>query len=215
MKKFFFPQSSPWNTTPIPMTQSWAFVGLLLTASLLATAFMFSGCGLIANRNASTVIAPHERDIRQLTQSGLIVKRYDLNGDGVPDVWEIYSEENKKLKLLRKESDLDFDGQIDMVQYFDDRGRIVKDEMDTDFDSRMDIRTYYENGKITSREINTEFDDAPDLIKYYEDNALIRIERDTDNDARIDVWEIYEDGAFKQIGKDLNNDGQPDDWQRM
>jgi len=195
---------------------------ILLVAglSLLLTGCPGSGSQSQRSRNPREARRPvAQRDASRFDDSDKEIQKFDLNGDKVPDVWKVFAKAagggaDPKLVLVRKEVDVNFDGRVDVWQYFDDKGRIGKDEMDLNFDSRIDVVTYYEKGKVVRREVNAEFDGPPDLFKYYEEGALVRIERDADNDGRIDTWEFYEGGALARVGQDRDGDGQADTWTR-
>jgi hypothetical protein len=74
----------------------------------------------------------------------------------------------EKEKRLKK--DLDNDGKIDQVAYFDKRGKIIKLEIDSNADEIMD------------------------RFQYYEQEYLKRVERDTNHDRKIDAWDYFEAG---------------------
>ena len=168
------------------------------------------------SRKART--AQHQRDMSRFDDSDKEVREFDLNGDRVPDVWKIHvrgtSGKEADLVLVRKEIDVNFDGRVDVWQYFDEQGRVGKDEMDVDFDSRIDVVTFYDKGQVVRREINAEFDGPPDVYKHYDEGVLVRIERDSDNDGRIDTWEYYEGGALARVGQDRDGDGEAETWRR-
>ena len=157
------------------------------------------------------------------------VEKFDLNGDGKPDVWKTYTViggapagdeggENaaaidpggKERLLARSEMDVNFDGKIDMRQMFNKDGAMIREEMDLDFDGNTDAIDYYRDGKINKREIFAGFTKQVSTWKFYEDGALIRKERDTTANGKADTFEYYENGAIQRIGQDQNGDGKPD-----
>lgn len=155
------------------------------------------------------------------------VEKFDLNGDGKPDVWKTFSviggaplaegqeagqqpAGGTERLLARSEMDVNFDGKIDMKQVFNKDGAMIREEMDLDFDGNNDAIDYYRNGKITKREMYAGFSKQVSMWKYYEDGVLIRKERDTTSDGKADTFEYYENGAITRIGLDQNGDGKPD-----
>ncbi len=75
------------------------------------------------------------------------------------------------------ERDIDEDGKIDQVAYFDRRGRIIRLEIDNNADGVMD------------------------RFQYYEGEEIIRIERDSDNDRQIDGWTILRMGKCPPLSE--------------
>jgi hypothetical protein len=158
------------------------------------------------------------------------VEKFDLNGDGKPDVWKLYTiiggapavtdEEaqneaaidpgEKERLLARSEMDVNFDGKVDMRQLFNKDGAMIREEMDLDFDGNQDAIDHYRDGKITKREIYAGFSKQVSMWKHYEDGALIRKERDTTKDGKPDTFEYFENGVIQRIGLDQNGDGKPD-----
>ena len=60
-----------------------------------------------------------------------------------------------------KQVDLNHDGKIDMVMYYDDGGsQIVLEEFDRDFDGKFDFTAYYNQNKRVRDEIDMNFDRA-------------------------------------------------------
>ncbi len=150
---------------------------------------------------------------------GETVTKYDLNHDKKPDVWAYHGEladpqnpGKTKKGIIRKEWDLNFDGKIDIKQFFDYKGRLVKDWIDFDFDGIFDAITYYKDGKKVRQEINYDTDEQPECFKYFEKGKLVRVERDRDSNGKIDQWEYYKDGKLDRIGKDEDGDGEIDKW---
>src|SRR5437870_1153286 len=63
------------------------------------------------------------------------VEKYDLNGDGNPDLFKIYvirgpkDDPEKRTQLLgRQDLDLDFDGDVDVRRHFNEAGTVVREE---------------------------------------------------------------------------------------
>jgi len=145
------------------------------------------------------------------------VEKYDLNGDGQPDLFKIYvirgpkEDPEKQQQLLgRQDLDLDFDGRIDVRRHFNELGTVVREEMDLDFDGQFDAVDYYSDGVLYRRDMALNFEGKPSIIKYYAANKLVRKERDTNADGKIDTVEFYENGKLVRTGIDKDGDEKPD-----
>jgi len=143
----------------------------------------------------------------------------DTDQDKKPDVWKFFKTIDvggQKTEVLScKQVDLNHDGKIDMVTYYDDTGsQVVLEEIDGDFDGKFDFTAYYNQGKRVRDEFDMNFDQRVDLWKYYEDGKLVRIEKDTNNDGKVDQWEYYEGGKLDRIGYDTSGSGRVDKWDR-
>ncbi len=146
------------------------------------------------------------------------VDLYDVNGDGRPEIFYVYEETatgdgstgGSTRRLVRKDTDLNFDGRVDVRAHYDENAALVKEEKDTDFDGRVDHVDYYRQGQIEHQEIDFAFDGRADLWRFFEDGKLVRKERDTDHDGRVDEWEYFENGKLARIGRDVDRDGTPE-----
>lgn len=146
-----------------------------------------------------------------VTPEGLTEVKVDMNRDGKPEITNYYRERTEGRLLLRKDSDLDRDGRVDVRTEFDDGGERVKEHYDLDFDGRVDAVDHFIGGKRTFSEVDTDFNGTFDLFKYYENGVARRKERDTDADGRIDLWEyLDEQGSVVKVGRDTNGDGVMD-----
>ena len=111
----------------------------------------------------------------------------DLNRDGKSDAYQFTRTEGTDTKVLRKEVDVNFDGRIDLVVFFE-RGNIVRKENDTNFDTKPDVWRFFDKGN-ESRE-----------------------ERDSDYNGKVDYWEYFEGGKLDRAGTDKDGDGNVDEW---
>ena len=147
------------------------------------------------------------------------VENTDLNNDGVVDVRNVYATVTKHgiehEVLVCKETDLNFDGKKDIIRYFSDEGRPLRQEVDLDFDGGIDVITYFEDGKIVRSEYDTNFDGKVDMWNYYQDGKILRSERDRNGDGKLDEWEHFDkEGNLLRIGYDTDGDGKVDHWER-
>ncbi len=145
-------------------------------------------------------------------EDGLIVQAIDINGDKKADVFNYMRERKDNAPLMvRKETDLNWDGRIDVRAWFDESGALVKEEMDGDFDGRVDWTDHYQGSRRVLSEVDTDFDGVYDLFKYYEGTQVRRKERDSDKDGKVDFWEyLDEQGNVVKTGQDLDGDGVMD-----
>jgi hypothetical protein len=158
-------------------------------------------------------------DRSKCNETGKNVVTADTNQDQKPDVWKYFQTVDmggQKIEILTcKQIDLNHDGKIDLVYYYDDKGaQTTMEEADLDFDGKFDITVYYVNGKKVREELDTNFDQRPDVWKYYEDEKLVRTERDTNGDGKVDEWQYYEGGKLDRIGYDSTGSGKVDRWDR-
>jgi len=195
-----------------------AVLGLGLTA--------LTGCGstprkddngLAANSN---VPAAPSVDRSKCSDKGKQVITSDTNQDKQPDVWKFFAtgtdSAGQAVSVLScKQVDLNHDGKVDIVYYYDASGaQTTLEEFDLDFDGKFDLTVYYVNGKKVREELDTNYDQRADLWKYYEDEKLVRIERDTNYDGKVDEWQYYEGGKLDRIGYDTSGSGRVDKWDR-
>lgn len=150
------------------------------------------------------------------------IEKFDLNGDGKPDVWKTFTrlgdeetpDEERERILARAELDVNFDGNVDMKQFYNSDGVMLREEMDLDFDGNFDAVDYYRDGKIVKREMALNFEKRTSMWKYFEDGKLIRKERDTTSDGKPDTFEYYEKGRLARVGFDRNGDQKPDYYEQ-
>jgi len=152
---------------------------------------------------------------------GRVVKRYDTDGDGTPNVVEHIQHEpdpdNPNLtrkRLVEKRVDVNADGQFDIVKVYDEKGRLRKETIDDDFDGTRDRVSYYnpQNNSLARKELYA--DDGETVVKrrFYTGGNLDRVEADTDGDGTYDYFEYFSDGDLDRIGRDEDGDGEIDEW---
>ncbi len=109
----------------------------------------------------------------------LSIQLFDLNRDGKIDLVKFY----EKGKLVRTESDLDFDGSVDLVTEYDPINGSVKKKIQAD--SSTNIWTYFSKGEIKRKEIDRNFDGKPDMWVYYRNGKPYRTEVDQTFNGKI------------------------------
>jgi len=104
---------------------------------------------------------PHAQDVRV----------DDRNGDGVPDVWRLY---DRNGQLSEVAVDTNFDGRPDVQEYYE-RGSLIRRESDRDFDDQVDV---VEEFDPTTHEhvrsiIDVDRDGAADLLILFRGNQRV------------------------------------------
>ena len=160
---------------------------------------------------------------------------FDLNGDAQVDMWKFYkyhktidTEGLGELMIVRKELDLNFDGRVDRIMYYDAKEELTREEIDSNFDNHIDRIYHYDSGLL----IKTEFyrkacnamlideptpgeQRAPDLTRFFRKGIMTREEIDekcTGHSTNVTIFNA--EGAVTQTGEDLNGDGVIDIWTR-
>jgi hypothetical protein len=152
------------------------------------------------------------------------VSEYDTSGDARPDVRRVFRRVGDppitRLVLACRESDLNGDGTKDVVRYYNDEGRPLREEADRDFDGQMDSITVFQEGRVVRTESDENADGRIDMKVFYDDaGAAIRTERDitgrsTGDTWHPDRWEYFENGRMVRMGTDVDGDGRVDRWDR-
>jgi hypothetical protein len=188
----------------------------------LATAFVtglalvpvISACGSSQKR---TEVRPDSQLLGVEIRGDTETEKYDLNGDGRPDLFRIHvlrgPKENPEARtkvLARQDLDLNFDDLIDMRRHFNEAGVVVREEMDLDFDSKFDAIDYFADGTLYRRDMGLNFQARATIVKFFTNNKVVRKERDTNEDGRMDTFEYFEDGRLVRIGVDRDGDEIPD-----
>ncbi len=157
-------------------------------------------------------------DRSRCDDKGKQVVTLDANGDGKPDVIKLFqggSQDGHSVQqLVCKQTDLDFDGKMDLVQYYSPNGELFMDEYSMNYNGKFNGRTFFQEGKKVRAEKDMDFDGKPDYFEYYEGGRLVRVERDRNNDGKVDEWQYYENGRLDRIGYDTTGSGRVDKWER-
>lgn len=212
----------------VPSAAQDTYTPMIRPLLLFVCASLIAACG--PDRKAAPPPAPtvqppatgaNEDREAYAKKEGLVLKQFDLNRDGQPDVFKYYREVedpknpgNKLEQLSRKDLDINHDGKIDIVRFYDAKGELTEERVDLDFDGRFDSVTFLANGVPARQEIDLSYDGKPEVTKYFDDGKLTRIEADRNSDGQIDTWEYYVNGELDRIGTDADLDGQADSWER-
>ncbi|MDD9971920.1 MAG: hypothetical protein OXR73_37085 [Myxococcales bacterium] len=149
--------------------------------------------------------------------------QYDTSGDTVADVRKVFLRlgigDAARLVMICRESDLNGDGKKDVIRYYDDNGKSLREDSDRNFDDRIDMSTIYQDGKIVRKELDDNHDGKVDAKIYYDGGKPVRAERDlagrsTPEAWRPDRWEYFEDGQLVRMGTDYDGDNRVDRWDK-
>jgi antitoxin component YwqK of YwqJK toxin-antitoxin module len=160
-----------------------------------------------------------EKRLNEQRQGNEINREYDLNRDKKADVWKYFvvtqdGSGKTSERLVRKEFDVNFDGRVDVIRFYDQSQMLSKESFDLDFDGRIDQINFYEVGQLVRKEKDLNFDQKTDLWIFHEQGKVVRKERDSNNDGKIDYWEYWENDQVDRIGEDLDGDGTVDRWSK-
>jgi EF hand len=157
-------------------------------------------------------------DVHQPPASEEHVQAFDLHRRGKPDAW-VYTVSTKDdsgrpiERKVRHEADLNGDGKVDMVEWFNESGEKVRETLDLDFDGKVDDTLFFEKGKKIRTEKDLDGDGRIDTWSFYDgEQKLVRKERDVKGSGKVDYWEYWENGSIDRIGEDLDGDGAVDRW---
>jgi hypothetical protein len=226
----------------IPQLLSSAGTGLALPASaLLACALLTGACSKDAAQQAKTSkdgrVAASSRsktltsgaeqaaDAARCDGNAALheVSEYDTSGDDQPDVRKVFLRVGEgtltRLVLICRESDLNADGNKDVVRSYSEEGRPLREEADRNFDGRMDELTIFQDGQILRQEFDSNNDGKIDTKIFFDAGKPLRAERDlsgrsTTERWQPDRWEYFEEGRVVRMGTDLDGDGKVDRWDR-
>ena len=115
--------------------------------------------------------------------------------------------------LIKKEVDVNYDGTKNVTRHYNEDQVLKLEEVDVDLNGKVDIVNYFDNGVLAKKDLFDENERKVTTRYYDERNRVERVEKDTNGDSAIDYWEYYEAGVLDRIGRDLNNDGRADTWQ--
>jgi len=171
----------------------------------------------------SRALAGSDRSRCDATAPNREASEYDTSGDHVPDVRKVFLRAGEapltRLVLICREADLNGDGTKDVVRYYNDEGRPLREEADRNFDGQMDEVNFFERGRVVRQEVDSNRDGRVDTKVFYAEGLPQRSERDTrarstQTQWRPDTWEYFEEGRMVRMGVDLDGDGRVDRWDR-
>ena len=137
---------------------------------------------------------------------GEVISSIDLDDDGVPEVHNYLKLIEGERLLVRKELDLNRDGQVDQTSWYE-HGVIQRRSIDDDFDGTIDRTDHFLEGTRVLTESDADNNGEPDSFRYFVNGVVERRERDTTGDGQVDTWEYFESAGVARIGVDEDADG--------
>ena len=139
----------------------------------------------------------------------LTTRVLDADRDGNPEQIRYYTRKDEI--LLRVEKDIDYDGQIDTWDDYED-DQIVQRISDTKHDGQPDTWARYRGAYMIERSVDRNGDGVKDAFFTYQQGSLVEESHDSDNDGVIDLVTTYESRIRVATREDRNGDGQIDTW---
>ncbi len=100
-------------------------------------------------------------------------------------------------RLVRKERDVNGDKRPDIIRYYDETGRLIRQEEDSRLDGRLDTWTFHEAGRAVRKESDTNGDGKVDLWAFFDGAGnIVRTEADSDSDNHRDHVIVYAQGEM-------------------
>ena len=130
--------------------------------------------------------------VKERKNANEIVNEFDLNHDGQTDAgsttrrvrtvcragaqggWTSTGTARSTSRVLRRQ------------------GELNKESIDLDFDGKIDQVTYFEGETWSARRATSTTTASPSLWIFYEKGQIVRKERDTNGDGKVDYWEYWE-----------------------
>src|SRR5262249_54375862 len=103
--------------------------------------------------------------IKYWPHAGSVVSE-DLNHDGRPDVWRFYDADHHLTEVFR---DTNLDGQLDVREYYEE-GALVRRESDRDFNNQIDLVEDFDaiTGDRRRSVVDLDYDGKADLLVLFQ-----------------------------------------------
>jgi len=140
-------------------------------------------------------------------EDGAAIESLDSDDSGTPDIFIVYKKSRKGIReLIRHLFDFNKDGKIDLVKHFK-YGKLLKIETDQDYDGLVDTISEYDtkSGELKKK---TQADGNTNIWKYYFKNEIRKKEVDRNSDGKPDVWVYYRNGKITRTEVDRNFKGK-------
>ena len=203
-------------------------------AGILA-ALALSGCGSSGTQGAQKLNFVEQNENLRFDNTDVKRQVFDVNHDGQVDLWKFYAykklddvEGPGDLLLIRKELDLNFDGRIDRIMYYNQKEELVSEEIDTNFDGTIDRIHHYDKAILVSTEFfqsegnRVAIDGVnnptvyPNMVRFFRNGKMTREEPDAEGDGLRERYVLFDvEGKISQIGHDDDGDGVVEYWERM
>ena len=209
-----------------------SLLAIFVCSSILAGC---SGSDKSSSTAANRMVFKEQKENLRFDNTGMKRQVFDMNSDGQVDLWKFYAykkasdeEGEGELIIVRKELDLNFDGVVDRIMYYNQKENLMREEIDTNFDGIVDRIHYYDNGLVIKTEFYQEdcnrfaIDEIntaevhPNLVRVFRQGVLTREEVDVSCDGKREVVTVFNaEGDIVQIGMDENSDGIIEKWLRF
>ncbi|TVR03082.1 MAG: hypothetical protein EA398_06090 [Deltaproteobacteria bacterium] len=198
-------------------------------ASILITALALPVATACGSRQAGQGEIERPEVFRDFfTEDHLLMRRYDTDFDGIPDVFKYYAVldddgqriedlsgmrlfEVRQTRLVRAEYDLNHDGRVDLVRFYGPDQELRREEADSRRVGSRSVVSYFENNRVVRREIDHNGNGIVDETRFYAGDELSRIEFADLGDGRVNRWHFFNDGQLVRIGYDRTGDGVIDE----
>jgi hypothetical protein len=99
----------------------------------------------------------------------------DLNRDGQPDVWRVHDEDGRLTEVVR---DSNFDGLPDVREYYD-RGVLVRRESDRNFNNQIDLIEDFDatTGQHVRSVVDVDYDGTADVLLLFQGTHVALVKR--------------------------------------
>jgi hypothetical protein len=181
------------------------------------------------DRRANPMIAPNAPSERELPEAiyedsevtiaegawgdnaeqTVLQRNLDVDEDGVPE--QVRYVDPASGKVVRQESDSDYDGEIDVWQTYQ-AGEIATRAADSNGDGAADVWESYSRGRMIERTVDRDTDGVQDAFYRYDGDLLAEERHDSDSDGRVDRVVTYSDLHRESAQEDRSGDGKVDTW---
>ena len=128
----------------------------------------------------------------------------DRNGDGTIDERFFFSGD----RLVRSESDRNFDGRVDAITEYNSQGDVTTFRSDDDFDGSLESTSHYRNGWPEKYQVDRDGDGRADERTLYEGGVAVVTEYIDRASQRVVKEETYRGGKPVRARIDRDADGE-------
>jgi hypothetical protein len=128
-----------------------------------------AGCsGVDGSRTSSPSSGAAAGSATPVTPAETVSER-DLDQDGKPELKEARSGQ----ALVRRELDVNGDGQPDIVSTYGESGEVLRTTVDLNGDGRVDQTHFLEGGRLLRKELDTDGDGRADTVEEWRDGRAV------------------------------------------
>lgn len=136
-----------------------------------------------------------------------ILEKMDSAGKMDHDIFVVFKKNADGTRQLSMQFfDLNRDKKIDLAKFFE-KGKLARTETDLDYDGVVDVISLYDSmtGELKKK---IQADGDTTITKYYFKNEMRRKELDRNADGKPDMWIYYRGGKISRTEIDKNFDGK-------